>query len=252
MARLMVPALWICFAVLLLATGYVVLIACELGLSPLFGYRLCSLQAQPTSMTAEQDRQRALLDRIHETELRIAGLPGCAPNLPPRAEFVPTPSPLPDPPSNPPDPPSERAEPRQELTIPARLDDLKGCWQSVKGDIDIVTDDEQKRPVGKTRICLCFANNGRGKIRWIYTDGYVCEGNLRALLKNDELAIQHDRIPCVKGGISFIVPEKISCKANPGEVASCDTEGLGRRRTQSKGEQYKRVGGEYCGWRGSN
>ena len=54
------------------------------------------------------------------------------------------------------------------MKMTQRLDELKGCWQSERGDIDIVTDDELKKPIGKVRICYCFDQNGTGTVQEVF------------------------------------------------------------------------------------
>jgi hypothetical protein len=138
--------------------------------------------------------------------------------------------------------------PSEELTIPQQLSDLKGCWQSVRGDIPMVSDDEKRRPEGNVRICYCFGDNGRGTTRYIYTDGGKCIGPLRARLSSARLLIDHRRISCTgPGNHGYVVPGEITCKGQVGgNSASCDSISRGRMPTAMKDEKYRRVTAEYC------
>jgi hypothetical protein len=283
--RVVEAAAWTVFAVLVGSMGVVFLSACDLGIRPLFGLRYCQLNAASSQLNTARERERDLRARIHEAELRIAQFPACeqtaqapvptppaperqppAPEAPPPAPEAQPPAPqaqppvpeaqppapearppAPEPPPPPAPPSAPPAPPRtaNDLKMPARIDELRGCWQSVRGDIEIVTDDEQQRAIGKVRICYCFGNNGRGKGRWIYTNGPTCDADLRAQLKGGELDIRHGRVPCA--GDKSIVPEDILCRAGPDGTASCDSQSLGRMRTRITGEKYTRVSNAYCG-----
>src|SRR5262249_24800948 len=151
---------WAAFALLLVGIGVLFLAACDLGLRPLLGLRYCTLAAM-SDLAGERERERALRARIHEAELRIAQLPECAPEPQPQ----PPPPPAPEPSPAPAPRPAPKAE--EPLNIPSQVSDLKGCWQSARGDMQMVTDDEEKRPIGKVRVCYCFGSDGRGKARWI-------------------------------------------------------------------------------------
>ncbi|HXW23840.1 MAG TPA: hypothetical protein VEK73_03760, partial [Xanthobacteraceae bacterium] len=179
--RILRIAGWTAFAALVVGIGVVFLAACDLGIKPLFGLRYCRSSAAAPDLSAERERERALRERIHEAELRIAQLPACAENTPP--PLRPPVSPPSTPPALPPttlpqQPPLQTAPeqpplqtpPRQtspaedeQLKIPERVADLNGCWRSERGDIDLVSDDAEQRPVGKVRICYCFGSNGRGR-----------------------------------------------------------------------------------------
>jgi hypothetical protein len=120
--------LWLAFVTILLLAGHVMLAACDFGFAPLYGYRYCTAPAEPHGLLAERNRDRDLRAGIDNVELQIASLPSCPqpPNPPPpprdKAEI-----PLPE--------PSKQPQVKEQLKIPTRLEDLKGCWQSVRGDI---------------------------------------------------------------------------------------------------------------------
>jgi hypothetical protein len=147
--------------------------------------------------------------------------------------------PAPQPPVRPPD---------DRLTIPRNLDDLNGCWQSVRGDIQFVTDDAERRPVGKVRVCYCLGSNGVGYAKYKYSDGTQCVGALRAQLSQDRLFISHPRINCTGNpAISYVVGVDVVCSNRPGEdSASCDTDSHFRSPTTTKDEKFRRVSQEYC------
>jgi hypothetical protein len=252
--RVLQGALWAAFAALAVSIGVLFLAACDLGIKPLFGLRYCAFGAAANGLTAERERERDLRVRLHEAELRIAQLPACSQNVPPPlpAPAPPAPEPVPpapeSSPASPPPPPPEPPK-QDQLKIPTRLDELRGCWQSVRGDLDIVSDDAEQRPIGKVRKCFCFGANGRGKARWLFTDGRTCETGLRAQLRPGELAIQHTGAPCSDG--SRNVPEAIACRAEESGAATCDVQSLGKMRTRTTNEKYTRVSDAHCNWRPS-
>jgi hypothetical protein len=136
--------------------------------------------------------------------------------------------------------------PDDALTIPRNLSDLKGCWQSVNGDIQMSSDDAEATPTGKVRICYCFAGNGRGETRYIYQDGDKCTGRLRAQLSQDRMTMSHGRINCT-GNKGYVVPTDIMCSNKAGEdSATCDTHSHGRYPSTTSDERYHRVDPEYC------
>jgi len=235
--------LWIGFASLIVLGGYAMLSACDFGGTlNLYGYKYCAAAAAPGRLAVERERERELRAHVLEAEIRLARLPSCAPPAPPQ----PPPAPCcgnraeaPHPPPLPPQPGSD-----EQLKIPARIQDLKGCWQSVRGDIPIVTDDEARRPVGNVRICLCFNERGKGAVLMKFTDGDTCRAPLSARLGSGELFLRHGRIPCKAH--SHHVAEEILCREADAESASCDTQSLGRTRTRTTGEKYRRVSENHC------
>jgi hypothetical protein len=231
--RLLQALGWSVFSAFLVAIGIVFLAACDLNIRPLFGLRYCVSHASPPDLQTKRERERELRSRVHEAELRLAQLPICTsgdkPQLPKDKEV----------------PWSEPKAKEAELKVPSRLEDLRGCWQSLRGDIDIVTDDAEAKPMGKVRMCYCFGANGRGKARWQFTDGRRCETNLTATLKDNELDMAHGVANCTDH--SDIVPAEITCKGQPDGDTECDTQNLGQTRRRAVGEKYQRVSDEHCG-----
>jgi hypothetical protein len=234
---------WVTFAFLVGCCGYLALAACDLGIRPLFALGYCSVHAAPDRLADQRARERDLRDRIHEAELRLARLPVCAapPPPPPRepkkeAKVVaPTPEPTPTPQPS----PTETPQPQEQLKIPKNLSELKGCWQSERGDMPLVTDDEEQRPVGDVRVCYCFGDNGRGTVRYRYTDGRKCNGPVRARLSDGKLLINQPDHCTVRS--------EITCKSQgEGNSATCDAVGYGRTPGGYTDEKYQRVTAEHC------
>ena len=125
------------------------------------------------SLLREQERRADLRDRLRQAQLQLARKPICA--LPVK-EALSAPEPTPSP----------QLEPRQQteevMKFPEKIEDLKGCWQSERGDIDVVADTPERKPWGKVRICFCFGTNGRGSIRYRFFEGDRCLGPLSAKL----------------------------------------------------------------------
>lgn len=233
----MATGAWVVFVLVVVACGERMLSACDLGWRPLFGLRYCQAQATPDPIApdpiaAERAREHELRAKLHEAALRVARMPACAP--PPAGQDVP--------PQRTEAPPSQL----EQLAIPHTLAELKGCWQSVRGDLPMVTDDEEQRPLGTVRICYCFGDNGRGDVRYTYTDGERCTAALRARVSPDQLSFTHQRLRCDRRR-GYIVPADIVCKSDaPGAAATCDRKSYGRVLTKLTGEQYRRVSDEHC------
>ena len=226
-------ALWLVLVVLLAACGVVTLRACDLKLLPLFSGRYCAAPASDDALTAERDRARDLEERVREAELRIAEKPVCAPPAPP-------PAPKPEAKIEPP--------PEQQLKIPHKIAELKGCWESLRGDLDIISDDEEQRPIGKVRKCYCFGARGGGELKMSYSDGARCRAPISAELDGDLLKIHQPRFDCAwRGQQRGLVPGEIVCHGanGEGEAASCDYRYLGRVPTHGV-EQYRRVAAGHC------
>jgi hypothetical protein len=236
---------WIIFAFLVGCCGYLALAACDLGIRPLFALGYCSVHASPDRLADQHARERDLRGRIHEAELRLARLPVCAapsPSpLPPEpkkeAEVVtPTPRPTPTPQPS----PTETPQPQDQLKIPKNLSELKGCWQSASGDLPLITDDEERRPVGDVRICYCFGDKGRGSVRYRYTDGRKCSGPARARLSDGKLVIDEPEHCTVRSEITCSSQEE-------GNSATCDAVDYGRMPGRGfTGEKFQRVTAEHC------
>jgi hypothetical protein len=144
--------------------------------------------------------------------------------------------------------PTQTSTPDDRLMIPRSLDDLNGCWQSVRGDIPFYSDDADHRPLGTVRMCYCFARNGEGYTRYKYQDGTKCIGALTAQLSEGRLLISHPRINCIGNpSIGYIVPADVLCANKPGDdSASCDTEWHFRSPTMTRNEKFRRVSPDYC------
>jgi hypothetical protein len=243
--RWLTAGAWIAFAVAAGLLAHLMLGACDLGLHPLFGLRYCRAQAA-TPLVAEQERERNLLDRLHEAQLTINRLPVCLPEPPRReperrADVIP---PRPQPPTQP---------PVDRLTVPADLNELNGCWQSIRGDIPVVTDDQEHRIIAHRRICYCFSGGGNGEVRHIIQEGGRCVAPLKAQLSAERLTISHGQIPCsgvpqTLGKWDGIVPGDIICTKKAGEdSASCERLSRGKFPVTYKDEVLRRVDADNCG-----
>lgn len=189
----------------------------------------------PDELTGENDR---LSGELRKLELRLASLRSCPVPPPPPPEPVVQP---------PPPPPPEKPPAQETLKAPEQLADIAGCWQSVRGDIPLASDDEERRPMGNIRECLCFGTNGRGRKRQVYTDGFVCDGIIQASLASGSLRIEQPEFNCGSHG-GFVrgrVRSMVICKAGSGDGTACTTYGLGRRRSEST-EDYVRVTPQHC------
>jgi hypothetical protein len=235
---------WALFAGLLAAGGYLFLAACDLGVAPLFGLHYCKVEAKSRELENEKAHQRALLARLGEAQLRLALLPTCQPppEKPPRKE----------------EPPPKTVEERlgpspADLVVPKRKEDLEGCWQSVRGDLEFVEDTPKHEPVGVARICYCFGKNGRGKVRQIYATGRMagnmCETRLTAVLKPDELLFSHPEIPCAKGHQVASEAATIVCRSTRDAATSCTMTYDAKFPSPPSQEQFQRVSNEACRWR---
>lgn len=237
--RWLATGAWVAFVLVVGVVARLAVSACDLGFHPLFGLSYC-VQSSVDPLATERERERVLLDRLHQAQLNVARLPICLPEAPRREpdrraeNIVPSPTPTPTP------------TPDEQLVIPHNLNDLNGCWQSVNGDINMVSDDARHTPIGKVRICYCLTGNGGGETRYIYQDGARCTGPLRAQLSNDRLTMKHGRIEC-SGSKGFVVPTDITCTARQGEdSATCDSYVHLKRPTTTEDEKYRRVSPEYC------
>jgi hypothetical protein len=253
--RWLTRAAWVAFILMAGAAAYLALAACDLGIHPLFGLSYCRAQAAPDGLAAEQERERDLLDRLHQAQLDVARLPVCLPDPPSRppeqrAENItpsPTPAPMPTPaPTLTPAPtptPSPTAD--DGLIIPHRLSDLNGCWQSVNGDVPMYSDDAERRFIGTLRICYCISANGRSTARYNWQDGARCTGTLRVRLSEERLLMNHGAINCT-GKPGNVPPTDIVCSKAADDTASCDTRIHGDVPATSSNGKFHRVDEEYC------
>jgi len=237
------PFLWVAFAGLILTGAFVALTACDLGFRPLFGAASCSAPALNAALESERVKEVYLRSQIHAEEIRLALLPVCQTPLPPRArpQQVKTPDPviIPKPP--------EEKTPVKAFEIPKKIEDLRGCWQSAGGDIDMTTDDAEEKQVGKARICFCFKSNGRGLVQVRYTDGDVCRADLFARISPDKVFMHHERASCRRH--PYYVAADITCGVNATDQTNCEIQNLGKVGGKYT-EQFIRVGEDYCGWNG--
>jgi hypothetical protein len=234
-------AAWASFALIVGYGAYLMLAACDLGIHPVFGLQYCKAHAEPDRLASERALESDLRDRIHDAELRLARLPPCLATVPPS-------SPVPEqraeaeisPPPPQPASPTPEVPPSEELKIPQQLSELKGCWQSVRGDLPLVTDDREQRPAGNVRVCYCFADNGRGSVRYRYTDGHKCAGPVRARLSDGKLLIDQPA--------HCVVRTETTCRSEAqGHSASCDSIAHGRFPGGGyTDEKYQRVTAEHC------
>lgn len=244
--RIDVPrtALWLTLPILLVACGLALLRACDLGPLPLFGLRYCVAAEPDSAFAAERARAQELQARIREAELRIAEKPICGPPLGPKNERETQLNP-PIIPHTGPNPEEPTIDP---LTIPKKISELKGCWESVRGDLPIVTDDEEERLVGHVRKCYCFGANGRGQLKMSYTEGAKCRAPIYADLSGETLRIHQPKFSCIRRGQNKgLVPAEITCRGAESEAAACDEQIFARKRTSRTGDQYRRVGKDHCG-----
>ena len=217
--RILVFLLWTVFAAVIGGIGYEFLLACDLGV-PVFGFRYCrnTQAASLHKIEAQAQMERSLKARLHAAELRAASLPECRPQ-------------------------GRERLPAERLTVPARVEDLRGCWQSDRGDTDVFTDDEAMRFVAKRRTCLCFEGNGEGRVRMTYNNGTKCDGPLAASVQSDRFTVRFPNVPCSNG--SHYVATDVICTSSAG-AASCDWRTRGYRRRVILGDQYHRVDASYC------
>lgn len=233
------PALWAAFALVLVIIASQLLSACDLG-RPVFGLRYCGAGLRlRTEFTEETLREEFLRRRLRAAEFRITELPACAPKPQPVKE--PEPQKRPDPKK--PEAAVPPAPDRENLEFPTRPEDLKGCWQSDRGDIDIYTDEEKPKPVGKVRICLCFRANGRGEIRYMSTDGQSCRGPLASKLGDEKFQLKQPVIHCM-------VAQDYTCAKDAEGFATCEVYSHSKFHPGARaGEKYHRVDNGLCEWR---
>lgn len=238
---------WGVFAIILFACARLALSACDTGFVPLFGLSYCAAHAEDGGVERRRARLRELETRLHEEEVRLAQIPLCPAPSPPPPIAIPEPAaPTPSPPITPPEP---AIPPNELMHIPQTLKDLEGCWVSLRGDIQIVTDDAEEKEIGKVRECYCFGANGRGTMRMKYTNGVKCRGAIQAALDGSShtLSIDQPHLSCPARGREWgLVPATIVCKGTDTGEASCDTHSRGRRPKTSTDERFRRVAEAEC------
>jgi len=228
--------IWALAAALLLAGGFVLLRACDLAIFPLYGQKYC-VAPRSDAMEAERARRTQLQAELQQAELTFAQKPICAPPPPLGSEPLPEPLPLPR--------PEQQAQP-EPLRAPQNLADLKGCWESERGDMEITTDDAERRPIGKVRKCFCFGASGRGQLKVLYTNGVKCRAPLTARLRNGKLSMSYPSFACLSGGKNYgLVPAAIECENDENDVGACTQHEFGQLRAVVT-EQYRRVDQDHC------
>ncbi len=237
--------LWSAFGILVLIGAYVALNACDLGFRPLFGSGACQAQAASAELQSERAQEAQLQSRIHAEEIRLALLAACPKPSPKPSPVEPGPTPV----AKIPDPPRPiEAPPKQAFEVPKKIEDLKGCWQSSRGDIDIFSDDGQNRKVGQARLCYCFRDNGQGMAQIFFSDGDPCYGaRLTARIAPDQVVMRHDVIKCSRHG-KYVVHD-ITCGNDQSDKTVCEIISRGRDYRR-RVEEFVRATNEYCNWNG--
>jgi len=242
MSRILAGLGWLVFAGIVVLGGQMMLGACEVGTWPLLGYAYCPVPPRQDRDASDFERQRTrvLQSRIRRAELQLAALPVCQPPPPPmppepekRAEAPPPPQP-------------------DQMKMPATLAELKGCWVSERGDLPLVSDDEEQRPMGKVRECYCFGDEGQGQLTLAYTDGIVCRGKISAKLQPSNLTIRLPSFDCGirRGMLRGKAKGIMTCRPDKDGIVSCRTQTLGRMRYLTGGVSYQRIDGSQCGVQG--
>ena len=186
-----VAILWAVFALLLVIGAKEFLYACGIVLGP-YAQSYCTTPIDRRPSIAEAERAEQLQRQIHFAELRLAEKPDCSMPLTP-----PTPIPAVTPATGPGAP----------LRVPHELDDLKGCWISNRGDIqlyNVVTGE----PTKKVRFCFCFGDGGNGTLKIKSTNGFICEGSVTASLQDRKLHIDQPHVHCSDGDF---IDHEITC-----------------------------------------
>jgi hypothetical protein len=246
-------ALWVVFAGLTLAGGYAMLRACDLGILPLFGSSACaSSPSANTAIAAERERQDILRTNLHSAEIRLAQLPICPKPLPKRPEpkkevKIPAPRAEKKDEPNKDEPKKDDTKPVEKLVVTEKIAELKGCWRSSNGDVQMVKDDAQHSPGGKARYCYCLGDSGQGFVQVRHSDGEICRNALLAQIKPGEVFMHHDRIDCPKGGSHS--PADITCRNGLGQETTCDNHILGKFNNYTISQQFIRVDEDYCAGR---
>jgi len=213
--------LWGLFAILLVVGGGMTLHAC----GGAFWDASCPLPQRNAVIDAEHARAVYLQANVHEAEIHLALLPAC-----PRP---PVSRPLPPPPQ----------PKKDEASLPQTEEELKGCWKSARGDITLY-DDHTGRPVDTARLCYCFQNNGQGIAQIRYSNGDLCNANLRARLAPNVVFMRQDLIPCRRH--SDYLAHDLSCRNDANDQTVCEIISKGNlviRRV----EPFVRVQDESCG-----
>ena len=231
--------IWALAAALLVAVGFVMLRACDFAIFPLYGHKYC-LAAHSGTLAAERARMAELQADLQQAELTYAQKPNCALPQPEIKPILKTEQ------HDEPQPKQQEPEP-EKLKVPKKLSELQGCWESERGDISIVTDDEEKRPIGNVRKCYCFGARGSGQLKLLYTIGVKCGAPVSARLENGKLRMSYPTFTCMSRGKNWgLVPAVIECENGDNDAATCTEHDLGHN-AETIVEQYRRVERDHCG-----
>lgn len=236
--------LWVAFALLVVATLFVLLRACGLVL-PGFGswhrvgFAYCSARATPAQ--TDEDRTRGLRELARQLELRVvqqqatclAQLP--PPVVPPKPAPQPQEAAKPEPPK--PEPQKEAAKPTPQLQLPPKptndMSFLKGCWR---------TDPFQHRPDSPKGVSTyCFDEKGKGTLEYKHVDNptHVCRPSATASYEGQQLRIQDSNITCTDGTGWFA--DHLDCRRGANDVAECSGEATTTDRTDKWTVRLHRV-----------
>jgi hypothetical protein len=175
--------------------------------------------------------RRRRMAGIHSAEMRLAQLPTCSKPVTPAPQPAPTPQ------------PKTEQPPVVEKFHAQTVKDLEGCWQSVRGDLEIRTDDAEQKLVGTARFCYCFKSDGNGTAQIHYNDGDYCHAPMRAKIVGDHVLMHHPNVICQQHG--YYVATDIDCGKDQSGETTCELHNLGHNGSRFT-EQFKRVSEEYC------
>ena len=242
-SMVLMPLLWLAFALLVVATMFVLLRACGLVLPGYgswhrIGSAYCSARATPAQV--DEDRTRALREVARQLELRVVQQQAtCLAQLPPPPVAPPPPPPpqeaakpeppkpeppkpeppKPEPPK--PEPPKQAAKPppppSPQLQLPPKptndLSFLKGCWR---------TDPFQHRSDGPKGVSTyCFDDKGKGKLDYtqVSNPNHVCSPSATASYEGEQLRIRDSDTKCSDGTTWYA--DNLDCRRGANDVAQC-------------------------------
>lgn len=220
--------LWVAFALLVVATMFVLLRACGLVLPGYgswhrIGFAYCSARATPAQ--TDDRRMRDLRELARQLELRVvqqqatclAQLPSpVAPPRPQPQEAAKPEPPKPEPPK--PEPQKEAApKPTPQLQLPpkptADLSFLKGCWR---------TDPFQHRSDGPKGVSTyCFDEKGKGTLEYtqVVNPNHICRPSATASYEGERLRIRDSDTKCSDGTSWYA--DNLDCRRGANDVAEC-------------------------------
>lgn len=226
--------LWVAFALLVVATMFVLLRACGLVLPGYgswhrVGFAYCTARATPAQ--ADEQRTRALRELARQLELRaVQQQANCLAQLPPPVAPRPAPQeaakpepPKPEPPKPEPPKPEPQKEaapkpaPTPQLQLPPKpttdLSFLKGCWR---------TDPFQHRSDGPKGVSTyCFDEKGKGTLEYtqVANPSHVCRPAATASYEGQQLRIQDSDTKCSDGTAWYA--DHLDCRRGANDVAEC-------------------------------